>query len=110
MCICYFFFSSRRRLTRCLSDWSSDVCSSDLAQVQDQIVQLPGDGEWPEGTADLHQLLGGRGGRRGGAADGNLGEPARAKIGRASCRKEGRSRGSRYKEKKRVKCSKGEEE
>src|SRR5947199_444667 len=28
--ICVFFFSSRRRHTRCLSDWSSDVCSSDL--------------------------------------------------------------------------------
>src|SRR5215212_4502089 len=28
--ICFFFFSSRRRHTRCLSDWSSDVCSSDL--------------------------------------------------------------------------------
>src|SRR5205814_3575971 len=27
-----FFFSSRRRHTRCLSDWSSDVCSSDLFQ------------------------------------------------------------------------------
>src|SRR5262245_62765912 len=27
---CSFFFSSRRRHTRCLSDWSSDVCSSDL--------------------------------------------------------------------------------
>src|SRR5438045_6039363 len=27
-----FFFSSRRRHTRCLSDWSSDVCSSDLEQ------------------------------------------------------------------------------
>src|SRR5438045_9753137 len=25
-----FSFSSRRRHTRCLSDWSSDVCSSDL--------------------------------------------------------------------------------
>src|ERR1035438_9199648 len=25
-----FFFSSRRRHTRCQSDWSSDVCSSDL--------------------------------------------------------------------------------
>src|SRR5205814_3646526 len=24
-------FSSRRRHTRCLSDWSSDVCSSDLS-------------------------------------------------------------------------------
>src|ERR1035438_10601089 len=28
----FFFFSSRRRHTRCLSDWSSDVCSSDLIQ------------------------------------------------------------------------------
>src|SRR5437867_12988285 len=29
--ICYFFFSSRRRHTRSYGDWSSDVCSSDLA-------------------------------------------------------------------------------
>src|SRR5437899_8576788 len=28
-----FFFSSRRRHTRCLSDWSSDVCSSDLVII-----------------------------------------------------------------------------
>src|SRR5262245_63717826 len=28
-----FFFSSRRRHTRCLSDWSSDVCSSDLVGI-----------------------------------------------------------------------------
>src|SRR3989449_6558240 len=29
--VCYFFFfSSRRRHTRCSRDWSSDVCSSDL--------------------------------------------------------------------------------
>src|SRR5438046_10423760 len=27
---CFFFFSSRRRHTRLVSDWSSDVCSSDL--------------------------------------------------------------------------------
>src|SRR2546422_506362 len=31
---CYFFFSSRRRHTRCSRDWSSDVCSSDLPHVQ----------------------------------------------------------------------------
>src|SRR5205814_5685251 len=31
-----FFFSSRRRHTRCLSDWSSDVCSSDLALIDHQ--------------------------------------------------------------------------
>src|SRR5438132_10029045 len=29
----YFFFSSRRRHTRSLCDWSSDVCSSDLVAV-----------------------------------------------------------------------------
>src|SRR2546429_3510998 len=28
--VCCFFFSSRRRHTRCSRDWSSDVCSSDL--------------------------------------------------------------------------------
>src|SRR5207245_8573013 len=28
----FFFFSSRRRHTRCYRDWSSDVCSSDLAE------------------------------------------------------------------------------
>src|SRR5438046_7461934 len=30
-CYC-FFFSSRRRHTRLVSDWSSDVCSSDLVE------------------------------------------------------------------------------
>src|SRR2546429_8368596 len=28
-----FFFSSRRRHTRCSRDWSSDVCSSDLEHL-----------------------------------------------------------------------------
>src|SRR5882724_12980312 len=32
----YFFFSSRRLHTRCLSDWSSDVCSSDPADELDE--------------------------------------------------------------------------
>src|SRR5438132_12406752 len=31
MLIVFFFFSSRRRHTRSLCDWSSDVCSSDLS-------------------------------------------------------------------------------
>src|SRR3989304_7211197 len=30
VCVLFFFFSSRRRHTRCSRDWSSDVCSSDL--------------------------------------------------------------------------------
>src|SRR5258706_3352012 len=34
-----FFFSSRRRHTRLVSDWSSDVCSSDLpfSRFQDNL-------------------------------------------------------------------------
>src|SRR5262245_51467572 len=32
----FFFFSSRRRHTRCLSDWSSDVCSSDLGAARER--------------------------------------------------------------------------
>src|SRR5437762_8214729 len=29
LCLIFFFFSSRRRHTRYIGDWSSDVCSSD---------------------------------------------------------------------------------
>src|SRR5438045_6950946 len=36
-----FFFSSRRRHTICLSDWSSDVCSSDLAFTPRPVVRPP---------------------------------------------------------------------
>src|SRR5437762_13049705 len=36
----YFFFSSRRRHTRYIGDWSSDVCSSDLLiDVVDQLLE-----------------------------------------------------------------------
>src|SRR5256884_7407871 len=38
ICACvrhvWFFFSSRRRHTRCSRDWSSDVCSSDLILIR----------------------------------------------------------------------------
>src|SRR3989442_8747115 len=34
-----FFFSSRRRHTRCGRDWSSDVCSSDLLQLLDRQLE-----------------------------------------------------------------------
>src|SRR5262245_64679368 len=39
----FFFFSSRRRHTRCLSDWSSDVCSSDLGSglLESRIARVP---------------------------------------------------------------------
>src|SRR5437899_4801971 len=39
----FFFFSSRRRHTRCLSDWSSDVCSSDLALQEQNYSRLLSD-------------------------------------------------------------------
>src|SRR5438045_7916052 len=100
----FFFFSSRRRHTRCLSDWSSDVCSSDL----------------PPGAAEFavrdHLAIGRDRGHPGGAAPGApVGLPVLARhlqrprelagarvgardadargtgdqIGRASCRERG---------------------
>src|SRR5206468_8529958 len=42
-----FFFSSRRRHTRSDRDWSSDVCSSDLALYRDELASL-------EPSAGLH--------------------------------------------------------
>src|SRR5215211_3072900 len=41
---CLFFFPSRRRHTRSLCDWSSDVCSSDLAVALDGPQRLGGRG------------------------------------------------------------------
>src|SRR5208337_3007529 len=43
--IVFFFFSSRRRHTRYIGDWSSDVCSSDL-----MIFMCPGSGGAPAQT------------------------------------------------------------
>src|SRR5207253_7564487 len=37
--VCCFFFSSRRRHTRWPRDWSSDVCSSDLAPAGRALVR-----------------------------------------------------------------------
>src|SRR2546422_329500 len=36
--LCFFFFSSRRRHTRCSRDWSSDVCSSDLDEARRELL------------------------------------------------------------------------
>src|SRR6266550_6383460 len=56
-CWCFFFFSSRRRHTRCSRDWSSDVCSSDLAPLAGQARARPSAAD-----ADLHVAeAGGRG-------------------------------------------------
>src|SRR6266852_8727755 len=48
-----FFFSSRRRHTRCYRDWSSDVCSSDLGL---RILNVPYKGTVPA----LTDVLGGQ--------------------------------------------------
>src|SRR5438045_9765246 len=74
MYLIFFFFSSRRRHTRCLSDWSSDVCSSDL-----------------RGTRTSGSIA--RADRRPAYA---AIVPPSCKIGRASCREECRSRWSPY--------------
>src|SRR5438093_3376348 len=91
-----FFFSSRRRHTRLVSDWSLDVCSSDLARIArlaslatlhfkdaeipqlDTSLRQQGLNDCVEGL--LHDLLGLE-----------LGQTERFrdlldKIGRASCR------------------------
>src|SRR5437016_7356912 len=49
-----FFFSSRRRHTRLVSDWSSDVCSSDLeAGITRFIPNIPGHWEGVQVTAPM---------------------------------------------------------
>src|SRR5205814_10341717 len=53
ICFFFFFFSSRRRHTRCLSDWSSDVCSSDLGDMS-LVGPRP---ERPEFVPSLEQAI-----------------------------------------------------
>src|SRR5690606_19977912 len=40
LCLLFFFFSSRRRHTRFSRDWSSDVCSSDLDDIELQRINI----------------------------------------------------------------------
>src|SRR5207245_7444538 len=46
----FFFFSSRRRHTRCYRDWSSDVCSSDLGGDWDHTL-------WPGQPLPHHEWI-----------------------------------------------------
>src|SRR3546814_9157574 len=79
-----FFFKQKTAYEMRISDWSSDVCSSDLI----------GTGPLPHPTTQRQYPMGGRVGERAGAEfriRGSGGERdriggARAKIGRASCR------------------------
>src|SRR6266498_2295760 len=60
-----FFFSSRRRHTRCGRDWSSDVCSSDLPAL---VAELAGAPEvpvrWNDDPAGREDRLGDEGAQR----------------------------------------------
>src|SRR5262249_57366706 len=69
------FFSSRRRHTRLVSDWSSDVCSSDLQVWPIDLPRLPA---WIRERLGRHKL-------QADAAAASL----LAEIGRASCRGKG---------------------
>src|SRR2546429_4975021 len=55
-----FFFSSRRRHTRCSRDWSSDVCSSDLDCLLPTIAYYGGAAEiaYFAQTAEVYRVLG----------------------------------------------------
>src|SRR5438034_9249422 len=50
-CRTYFFFSSRRRHTRSLCDWSSDVCSSDLSTRLSTSRTMWSSPSWPTVSA-----------------------------------------------------------
>src|SRR5260221_14743694 len=90
------FFSSRRRHTRSLCDWSSDVCSSDLpAGHQQRGRQGGGHGGGHQGilgfVAEMAGLCAGRQGVRG-RAGGRLqrgGCSLWGEIGRGACRERG---------------------
>src|SRR5476649_1145011 len=51
----FFFFSSRRRHTSSLCDWSSDVCSSDL--ISGIHVRSVDDNGWSEATSEVELLF-----------------------------------------------------
>src|SRR5438874_12221263 len=78
-----FFFSSRRRHTRSLRDWSSDVCSSDLALGRSD----RGDRE-ERGEEEFHREASGEkgGGMRPPRTGSEVGRMRAREIGRASCR------------------------
>src|SRR5205814_3596412 len=98
---CFFFFSSRRRHTRCLSDWSSDVCSSDLVVTESRSGGGAGAGAGGVGAA----VPGGRGGNGGagpvgrrvaGQPFGGRDQPRAAQCGRSEERRVGKECGCRW--------------
>src|SRR5207237_5494023 len=63
----FFFFSSRRRHTRFKCDWSSDVCSSDLARLWGRRRPAAPAGAGAADRRPRRAPAGGGGRRRGGA-------------------------------------------
>src|SRR5205814_7841812 len=98
-------FSSRRRHTRCLSDWSSDVCSSDLTVkrligeaggvLRDNVVFTDRSGVLASFITTPRWLLTGKRDAVWGLPSAGIAEPdiAQAEIGRASCRERGEGEG-----------------
>src|SRR5262245_66591902 len=91
-----FFFSSRRRHTRCLSDWSSNVCSSDLFGLlmvsSHSAFSSPAVCNFSEACSTVDNAP-----PFGLVADfpGGGKEPRSSKIGRASCRERVKTSGGR---------------
>src|SRR5256886_3041062 len=89
-CPMIFFFSSRRRHTRFDCDWSSDVCSSDLAGLVAGMgtgSPIPERGDRSGVGVAVTVSDPGAPGVRAGARLPKPNEPdQRSKIGRASCR------------------------
>src|SRR5688500_20364026 len=81
VCFC-FFFSSRRRHTRLQGDWSSDVCSSDLADEELSRERVPDDrvalDKAPPAFVRQHDPVA--------RVDSETDFEPRREIGRASCR------------------------
>src|SRR5262249_59868626 len=78
----FFFFSSRRRHTRLVSDWSSDVCSSDL--LEDLLAyEASGSSERRADVQEVSNYLAALAYARRELAS------EKGQIGRASCRERG---------------------
>src|SRR5438034_5708003 len=81
----FFFFSSRRRHTRSLCDWSSDVCSSDLSFSREHFGEHQTECEYVGAGIGFLALQLFRS-HIGGSAEHSVGLRQRFEIGRASCR------------------------
>src|SRR5437868_15235095 len=106
---CFFFFSSRRRHTRSKRDWSSDVCSSDLAAVARRHGgSLYRSAGWFVGTRAVfttsapYDFAAGRS-----ALDRPEALHRRCEIGRASCRERGGDAGGEWSVKKNIESNVG---